>query len=75
MKDGGQAFPHRATYEGYGGVTKEYPKLGMSLRDYFAGQALAGLARNAGGVDAVKERAAKAWAYADAMLAERGKAE
>jgi hypothetical protein len=67
MKDDESAFPSTDYF------MKFHP--GMTLRDYFAGQALAGLARNAGGVDAVKERAAKAYAYADATLAERGKAE
>jgi hypothetical protein len=67
MKDGGSVFPFwDNSGSGSGGLT---------VRDYFAGQALVGLARNAGGVDAVKERAAKAYAYADAMLAEREKVE
>jgi phage gp46-like protein len=45
---------------------------GMTLRDYFAGQALAG--RLADGTDKMKHRVAEdAYAYADAMLAERTK--
>ncbi len=44
---------------------------GMSLRDWFAGQALAG--RLADGTDRRKRDVAEeAYAYADAMMAERG---
>lgn len=44
---------------------------GMTLRDWFAGQALAGLSakNHAGGVSIAKS----AYALADAMLAERGR--
>jgi len=49
IKDGGQAFPGRREHEvsrkGEYGITeidtREEPVAGMSLRDYFAGQALA----------------------------------
>lgn len=60
--NGGPAFP-----------SDRFSELGMSLRDYFAGQALAGLLAcdETGGR---KERFAKvAYEYADAMLAERQK--
>ncbi len=44
---------------------------GMTLRDYFAGQALIG--RLADGTDRRKRDVAEeAYAYADAMMAERG---
>ena len=74
--DGGQAFPRPmgSRIDGYGGDYSE-SKLGMSLRDYFAGQALAGLmanpeiqrhGKNAG-------MAEVAYGLDDAMLAERSK--
>ena len=53
--------------------SNEYGNLGMSLRDYFAGQALAGLLacpNTSGGEQAFSLNAYK---YADAMLAERQK--
>ena len=55
--DGGPAFPGAHRYEG------------MSLRDYFAGQHL-----TVAVIHYDKELTAReAYAYADAMLAERGK--
>ena len=65
MKDGGTAFP---VYAHEGAVDP-----GMSLRDYFAGQALVGLA--ARGERNVMYVAQYAYEYADAMLAEREKEE
>lgn len=42
MTDGGQAFPsYRQEYDGYGGTTHQF-EWGMSLRDYFAAQAMCG---------------------------------
>lgn len=61
--DGGPAFP----------VPRDAPVDGMSLRDYFAGQALAGLLacpKTSGGEEAF---ALHAYKYADAMLAEQQK--
>ncbi len=60
MKDGGPAFPIETT------ATPYAP--GMSLRDWFAGQALAGCA-----VDEAHPRMAAQWCYriADAMIAAR----
>ena len=67
-KDGGQAFP--------GHNRNGYPTQGMSLRDYFAGQALVQLmAANdsfVAGFDGAKT-AADAYTVADAMLTERAK--
>lgn len=61
-KDGGCAFPFNA---GEFGIE---PSVGMSLRDWFAGQALSGLATADGfWVDAAK----LAYRYADDMLLER----
>jgi hypothetical protein len=72
------AFPSvkaKYGYEGdYQGLEEDEP--GMSIRDYFAGQALAGLCANTS-LDVIKEKA-KAFAihsyvFADAMLEEREK--
>lgn len=65
-EDGGPAFP-RVTTETITGSP------GMSLRDYFAGQALLVLADNAEGLDEFGSAARTAYRLADAMLAERGK--
>lgn len=46
---------------------------GMTLRDYFAGQALAGAGEPAFGCNNVAELAAWAYSVADAMLKERAK--
>lgn len=61
IKDGGPAFPFAAEY-GHPAACG-----GMSLRDYFAGQALAGLMANGLGSSAVKT----AYDMADAMLRQR----
>jgi hypothetical protein len=62
--DGGNAFPLHP------GILPEWhPQCGMSLRDYFAGQALAGFAFR--GLDTTDTAAKLAYAYANAMLAER----
>lgn len=69
--DGGQAFPRTWT----AGSNGEYwpdSESGMSLRDWFAGQALTGLIHK--DVEADPRRIAKgAYIIADAMLAERQK--
>lgn len=71
IKDGGPAFPHIAV-EGH----RDY-RPGMPLRDWFAGQAMAGhlACMNPGSIDA--SFAAKvshdAYLVADAMLKERAK--
>ncbi len=66
MNDGGQAFP-RAGDELADAVD------GMSLRDWFAGQALAGILSNR--CNHASDGLAANWSYviADAMLAERAK--
>lgn len=66
-KDGGPAFPHPSS-------TAFGP--GMSLRDWFAGQAIAGLCADPSNhkLFADKDEAAvSAYAIADVMLAERAK--
>jgi hypothetical protein len=67
MKDnGGPAFPL-----GYQKLRADEP--GMSLRDYFAGQALNILDRESYGVSCAMVLAMDAYKIADAMLAERQK--
>lgn len=75
MKDGGPAFPIANTYQPwnhdrseYDGVVTEIDAPGMSLRDWFAGQALAGLM-----VRGALQAEATAYLVADAMLREREK--
>ena len=68
--DGGTAFPVTVSND------SAWSQLGMSLRDWFAGQALAGLlAKNTEGgfskSDGVQRAVMFAFEYADAMLAER----
>jgi hypothetical protein len=83
LKDGGSAFPsikvERKQPHGTSGTVEEIsvPTSGMSLRDWFAGQALANLCKSAafdysiGGCNAaLVERAYK---MADLMLTERNK--
>lgn len=64
VRDGGAAFPHDARDIG------KAPANGMSLRDYFAGQALNGmLAADTSAVP--RYTAIAAYDFADAMLAAR----
>ena len=77
--DGGTAFPGQEPIEQFDEdhgryVTTYYPVGGMSLRDYFAGQALVGI--YAGRPDGPLQPcldANFAYVVADAMLAERVK--
>ena len=66
--DGGPAFPRQQHPGEYG-----YGEKGMSLRDYFAGQALAGLLAPSEGEGKCAYFAMMAYKFADAMLAEREK--
>lgn len=73
MNDGGPAFPCSEVDLDYAGGRRDY--LGMSLRDWFAGQALTAIISQrtfgiATGIDSEL-----AYKYADAMLAERKKGE
>jgi len=82
MKDGGAAFPRTGEHVG----NKHFDAPGMTLRDWFAGQALAGICANQDAMSgavavgekfpqvegaAVKFLAALAYDYADAMLSTR----
>ncbi len=73
--DGGPAFPFSALSPGGPDIYKDNE--GMSLRDYFAGQALVGMLASDSSVDRTKVNKAvwssAAYAFADAMLAERAK--
>jgi len=80
INDGKAAFPVPGTFDPQSGVATQYPETGMTLRDYFAGQAAGECFAQAlkqgspTDIDAYTSRAAY-WAYAlaDAMLAERSK--
>lgn len=66
---GGPAFPYPSYDEGR--QVDQYP--GMSLRDWFAGQALAGMLADSKVSDTVENLADLVYAMADAMLKERAK--
>ena len=66
--NGGPAFPFVAGLAGH-----KDNKAGMTLRDWFAGQYLNGLAGNEASCGTNEEWAKEAYTVADAMLAERDK--
>lgn len=71
-KDGGPAFPN----EGFNGWGE--PQQGMSLRDYFAAKASAGMLTSGDYIGFVENEdytglASHAWRLADAMLKVRSK--
>ena len=76
-KDGGQAFPRAISADAKNSLNHGMP--GMTLRDYFAGQALPSVmhlcARDtlAPAESITQSFARKAYEIADAMLAERAK--
>lgn len=70
--DGGPAFPRAAFGAPETGMLN-HEQDGMSLRDYFAGQALAGLLANPDVNGEVHHFATDAYRCADAMLAERSR--
>jgi len=78
MHNGGPAFPKSGFYtEESDSKFDNEPESGMSLRDYFAGQALSGMCSiEDGNRMSCREEAAKtAFELADAMLTERQKGE
>lgn len=74
-KDGGAAFPIQGYENGIFGGANVIKSQGMSLRDFFAAQALKGIAGIAAKADKRYWNAIAAECYeaADAMLAERAK--
>ena len=84
IDDGGYAFPVPMVFDG--AVCDTVNERGMSLRDYFAGQAMTAVGRTYLGSEdnpvadqlgkpTFAEEARRCYAWADAMLAERAKAE
>lgn len=72
MKDGGPAFPCPSTvYDPDTHAEFDAKDWGMSLRDYFAGQALAGIYANPESRHTYEEAATVAYRTADAMIAAR----
>ena len=75
MDDAGRAFPRTGVLDEDGCFNEGHP--GMSLLDWFAGQALGGFiacyAGHEGGLPDWEEAAESAYGYAAAMLAERAK--
>ena len=76
-KDGGSAYPMFNNQKGDCSRDDFIYESGMTLRDYFAGQVLAGLMADANvnlnETENVKVIAASCYEIADAMLAEREK--
>jgi hypothetical protein len=68
--DGGPAFPHFKT-DPYSSKVEICPQGGMTLRDYFAGQVLAGALSDPTCQPSPIELAKIAYRGADAMLAAR----
>lgn len=70
--NGGSAFPIEGHIYQYAGEQKAiYPQYGMSLRDWFAGQALIGLLSNVRSTGGMNTSAEDAYKVADAMLEAR----
>jgi hypothetical protein len=67
---GGSAYPHDA--EWHEGREVWAAEKGMTLRDWFAGQALAGIAAT-GSSSPYEKDAEQAYRYADAMLVARNR--
>ncbi len=72
IDDGGPAFPYGQTSEVTGQFVNGWGNPGMTLRDWFAGQALAGLCANPKTVGLAREVAECALIHADEMIAARG---
>jgi len=72
INDGGPALPTADAYHPSGQIA--YGRKGMTLRDWFAGQALVGLLSGPAveGVPTPDRKAVVAYQFADAMLKARG---
>jgi hypothetical protein len=80
MKDGGRIFPYQfEVRESIGPATYQrciHESEGMTLRDYFAGQALISMLRDSWALGQGANNIAKhCYQYADAMLAEKEREE
>ena len=78
MKDGGPAFPQIvAEIHGQATHSSDFGMPGMSLRDWFAGQAMAAMISKplsgSVAIEVFTATAESAYRFADAMLAERDK--
>lgn len=73
QKDGGPAFPTPVEAIGHNEIFNIINAPGMSLRDWFAGQALAEVYQKGGryGDEGMKQVAEYAYQMADAMIAQR----
>jgi hypothetical protein len=71
IKDGGPAFPAQPIHHFPDGVSMSQNQGGMTLRDYFAGQVLAGVLADPTCQPSPTELAKIAYGGADAMLAAR----
>ena len=69
INDGGPAFPTTG-HTWVGGVKVPTSRSGMSLRAYFAGQAMQGMISHHGDPHIREEMAVRAVASADALIAE-----
>ena len=79
MNDGGSAFPTEKYMYSLSKTDKEdtghwIPSAGMTLRDYFAAKALLGMIILPDSHGSYSQFADEAYKYADAMIAERDKA-
>ena len=70
INDGGPAFPCE-TYGLRNGKETTIPTNGMTLRDYFAGQALEGMLSNPESISNKTSVAIHAYGFADAMIKAR----
>ena len=70
INDGGPAFPHFKT-DPYSSKVEICPQGGMTLRDWFAGQAVSGLYADNDFIRSHVDAAKCSYALADAMLKAR----
>lgn len=73
IDNGGPAFPRPMTVKDEDSYIQDHGDFGMSLRDWFAGKALAGLLTHPNMFGDPAHYAVVAYRYADAMLVAREK--